>query len=106
MKLHAKAKVLIFDHLDRMERAREKMKKKKVADNYDIQVNFEQMQEELFDLLIKEDPEEAKRMGILSGQIQSDDEYGVKMLDKQEEEDNGLETQVQQIVDKFTNEFE
>ena len=59
----------------------------------------------MFDLLIREDPIEAKRLGLI-GVHNSTNIFGQAQIEQEEEEDNGLESQVQSIVEKFNRELE
>ena len=102
-KIHAKAKVLIYDALDNIERTRaSKGKVKEGRDMHESEVDFNSLKEKLYQLLIHEDPLEAKRLGILGANADTGDGFGVGMID--DDEDAGLETQVISIVEKFFEE--
>lgn len=55
-------------------------------------MDFKDIQEIVFKLIVEEDPQEAKKLGILSGQVDSQENFGVGMID--EDEEAGLESQV------------
>ena len=59
MKLHAKAKIIIFQRLDQLEKARlEKgiSTKDDQRDMYEMEMDYKDIQEVVFQLLIEEDP--------------------------------------------------
>ena len=99
MKLHGKAKLVIFSHLEKLERQRSKERREDARDMHELEVDFAKVQQELFDMLILEDPVEAKKLGIMPGHNVVAGELGVGQVE--DDEDNGLETQVAAIVEKY-----
>ena len=57
----------------------------------DIEVDFHKLQKEMFDLLIREDPVEAKKLGLI-GVHDNTNIFGSALAEEEKEEDNGLET--------------
>ena len=55
-------------------------------------------------MLIKEDPVEAKKLGILPGNVDISHHTGAGKIE--DDQDQGLEAQVNSIVEKFTKEHE
>ena len=62
------------------------------------------MKDVLFDLIVKEDPEEAKRIGILQSNITDQDDFELGKIE--EDEEKKLLSQIRNIVNKFWEDFE
>lgn len=69
-RLHNKAKLVIFSKLDDLEEERKKVGPR---DMHEAQIDFNELQDIIFKLIIREDPNEAKRLGLIAGQSQEDD---------------------------------
>ena len=62
------------------------------------------MKDVLFDIIVKEDPEEAKRIGILQSNITDQDDFELGKIE--EDEEKKLLSQIRNIVNKFWEDFE
>ena len=71
----------------------------------ETEVDFMELQEQLNQLIIDHDPEEAKKLGLLTGYQSKQSDMGVGTV-KQDEEEQGLEAQVTVLVQKLFDQFE
>ena len=74
-RLHKKAKVVIFQKLDEMDAMRKRQINRRDAsrDMLEMEVDFAQLQDMIFKMIVQEDPEEAKRLGLIAGEAYQDD---------------------------------
>lgn len=105
-KLHKKAKIVIYRHLDNLEleRQRQGISKDEAKSPDEVEMDFLDCRDKVFELIRSEDPAEAKKLGILPGQLANDEMAGVGVI-KQDEE-SGLEAQVHAIVNEYWTVFE
>ena len=105
-KLHKKAKIVIYAHLDKMDHDRQKSGiQRDTARSFDeVEMDYVEIREKIYTLIRDEDPVEAKKLGILPGQLKLEAEAGVGII-KQDEE-SGLEAQVHVLVDQYWKAYE
>lgn len=72
----------------------------------ETEMDFGEIQDLLFRLICQEDPEEAKKMGILPGQIAQAKDLGVGKIEEDEEAEQGLEYQVSNLVQRYCSHYE
>ena len=111
MKLHAKVKLLVngmineFNCAEMVER-QQQTEKDALRDTFNDHKYFADINHELNNLLKEEDPELAQKMGIIKAEDDKSSTFSERQKGEDGEDQNNLEGQIKEIVDKFTEQLD